>query len=175
MATRSVKRRAPRTITVKATKSGTAARKTRSTKPMPVVVPVSLGRAGSALRDGVVNSLTTLTRIEGEIVVLVKSAVSGTLSAAGTVADELVVVVRDVVTGAVQATEQVGTGLIASAKSIAKGVVLGVHEVGGDIATAAAETVKTVPCRPPENGERAIGRTCHANVSSPHARTVDMD
>jgi hypothetical protein len=79
-----------------------------------------------------VNSLTALTRIEGEIVVLVRSAVSGTLGTAGTVADELVVVVRDVVAGAVQATEQVGTALIASAKSIAKGVVLGVHELGGD-------------------------------------------
>jgi hypothetical protein len=133
MATRSAKPRAPRTITVKATKSGTAARKMRSAKPVPVVDPMSLGRAGSAVRDGIVNSLTTLPRIEGEIVVLVRSAVSGTPGAAGTVADELVIVVRDVVAGAVQATEQVGTGLIASAKGIAKGVVLGVHEVGCEL------------------------------------------
>lgn len=41
--------RAPRAITVKATKSGTAARKMRSAKLVPVVVPMSLGRAGSAV------------------------------------------------------------------------------------------------------------------------------
>ena len=29
---------------------------------------MSLGRAGSAVRDGIVNSLTALTKIEGEII-----------------------------------------------------------------------------------------------------------
>ena len=102
-------------------------RKLHAVQPLAVERPVPLGRAGSAVRDGVVGSLTTLNRIEGEIVALVRSAVSSALGAAGTAADELVAVVREVVTGAVQATEQVGTGLVASTNSIAKGVVLGVH------------------------------------------------
>lgn len=136
--------RARRTITVKPTRPAASPRKMRQVRAGAAEVPASLGRAVSAVRDGMVNSLTALTKVEGEIVVLVRSAVSSSLGAAGNVADELVVVVRDVVSGAVQATEQVGAGLIASAKSIAKGVVLGVHEVGGDVATAAAETVRTV-------------------------------
>jgi len=121
-----------------------ATRKSRPTKTPPSPVPVPLGRAGTAVREGIAGSLTALTKIEGKMVVLVRAAVSSALGAAGTVTDELVLVVPDVVTGAMQATEQVGTGLVTSAKSIAKGVVLGVDEGGGDIAKAVAETVRTV-------------------------------
>ena len=144
MATRSAKPRARRTITVKGAKPAGSLRRLPAVQPRAAEVPVPLGRAGTAVRDGIVGSLTTLTRIEGDIVMLVRSAVSSTLGATGTVASELVVVVRDVVAGALQATDEVGTGLVASTKSIAKGVVLGVHEVGGDVATAASETVRTV-------------------------------
>ena len=143
MATRSAKPRAPRTITVKATKSGAAARKMRSAKPVPVVVPMSLGRAGSAVRDGIVTSLTTLTRIEGEIVVLVRSAVSGPSvprersptnwwSWYGMWSPARYR--RPSRSGRVDRERQ----------EHCQGRRLGVHEVGGDIATAAAETVKTV-------------------------------
>src|SRR5512137_399375 len=88
------------------------------TPPLPV--PIPLGRAGTAVREGIAGSLTTLGKIEADMVVLVRAAVSSALGAAGTVAGELALVVRDVVTGALQATEQVGTGLVTSAKSIAK-------------------------------------------------------
>ena len=70
-----------------------------------------IGKAGSAVKEGVVSSLKGINEIEAEIVSLVRNTVSNTLRATGAVADEAVGITKDVVKGAIQATEEVGQHL----------------------------------------------------------------
>ena len=85
----------------------------------------TIGSVGTAVKEGVVESLKGLNEAETEIVNLVRRTVSQTLKATGEVVSDSVAVTRDVITVALQATEEVGIGLIVSTKSVTKGVVLG--------------------------------------------------
>lgn len=102
----------------------------------------NIGKAGSAVKEGVISSLKGINEIEAEIVSLVRNTVSNTLRATSAVAGETVGITKDVIKGAMQATEEVGTGLILSTKSVAKGVVMGVSDVGGDIVSVSGQTVR---------------------------------
>ncbi len=106
------------------------------------VKEVTMGEAGTAVKEGVVSSLKGINEIEAEIVSLVRNTVSNTLRATGEVATESVTITKDVVIGAIQATEEVGTGLILSTKSVAKGIVMGVSDVGGDVIIIASQTCR---------------------------------
>ncbi len=99
---------------------------------------------GTALRDGVVDSLKGINEIGTELVDLVGNTLSGTLRTTGVVARDGLSVAKDVVAGAVQTIADVGTGLTTHAKNVARGVVTGVGEVGGDVVDVAQQTVKGV-------------------------------
>lgn len=105
---------------------------------------VSIEDAARLLRDGIVQSLSDLNKIEGDIVLLVRKIVSGTQHTGGSAAGEMVNVVHHVVTGAISAGEQTGTGLTMSIKSAAKGIVMGVHDVGDDVVVASAEILRSM-------------------------------
>lgn len=90
-----------------------------------------LQKAGTTVKEGIVNSLKGINEIEAEIVSLARNTVSSTLQATGGVAKEGFGVTTDVVKGAIQAAEEVGTGLVMGTKSVAKGIILGVSDVGG--------------------------------------------
>jgi hypothetical protein len=105
---------------------------------------VSVEHAAHAVKEGIVNSLSGLKTIEGNIADLVRKTVSDALRTEDAAVGELVDVVHHVVMGAIGATEQVGTGLTVSTKSVAKGIVMGVHDVGGDVVAASFETVRSV-------------------------------
>src|SRR5574337_151795 len=102
----------------------------------------TIGKAGTTVKDGIIQSLKGINEIEAEIVSLVRNTVSQSLRATGGVAGEAIGLTRDVVKGAIQATEEVGTGLVLSTKSVAKGVIMGVGDVGGDALSIAGQTVK---------------------------------
>src|SRR5208337_1859772 len=78
----------------------------------------AIGKAGYAVKEGIISSLKGINEIEGEIVSLVRNTVSNTLRSTGSIAGEMVSVIKDVFKGAIQATEEVGTGLILSSKSV---------------------------------------------------------
>lgn len=69
-----------------------------------------LQKAGTTMKEGIVNSLKGINEVEAEIVTLARNTVSQTLRATGDVAKEGLSVTTDVVKGAIQATEEVGTG-----------------------------------------------------------------
>ncbi len=54
------------------------------------------GKAGTAVKEGVINSLRGLDEIEAEIVSLVRNTLSNALRTTGAVADESLSVTRDV-------------------------------------------------------------------------------
>jgi hypothetical protein len=91
-----------------------------------------MGRAGTAVKEGVARSLKGLNEIEADIVSLVRNTVSDTLKLTADIADMSLSLTTEVVKGAIKATEEVGTGLILSTKSVTKGVIMGVGDVGGD-------------------------------------------
>ena len=101
-----------------------------------------LGRAGTAVKDGVTRSLKGLNEIEGGIVSLVRNIVADTLRLAADVTGMTITLSAEVMKGAIKATEEIGTGLTLSAKSVTKGVVMGVGDVGGDVVAAASRAVK---------------------------------
>lgn len=68
-----------------------------------------IGRAGSAVKEGVIGSLKEINEIQAEIVGLVRSTVSNALRVPGDVAGETVAITKDVVKGAIAATEEVAT------------------------------------------------------------------
>lgn len=109
-----------------------------------VAHPASIEDAARLLQHGIVQSLSGLNKIEGDIVLLVRKTVSDALHTGGSAAGELVNVVHHVVTGAIGAVEQAGTGLTMSIKSVAKGIVMGVHDVGDDVVVASAEILRSV-------------------------------
>ncbi len=124
----------------------------------------SIGKAGMAVKEGIVGSLKGINEIEAEIVSLVRTTVSNALRTIGVAAHEGITVAKDVMKGAIQATEEVGTGLTLSTKSVAKGIVMGVSDVGGDVVAVATTTVERAV-----KGAAEIG----ADVSVIARRAVD--
>jgi hypothetical protein len=59
----------------------------------------AMGSAGTAVKEGIVESLKGLNEVETAIVNLVRSTVAQTLKATGEVASDSVTVTRDVITG----------------------------------------------------------------------------
>jgi hypothetical protein len=72
---------------------------------------VEIGKAGTAVKEGIISSLRGINEIEAEMVSLVRNTVSNTLRAIGAVTGESIHLVRDVVKGAIQAIEEIGGGL----------------------------------------------------------------
>lgn len=103
----------------------------------------TIGRAGSAVKVGVIRSLHGIYEIETEIVYLVRHTVADSLKTAGSLTAEAGSITKDVVTGAIRATEEVGTGLILSTKSVVKGALIGVNDIGGDVLSVIDPTVKS--------------------------------
>jgi hypothetical protein len=62
-----------------------------------------LHKAGTTMKEGIVNSLKGINEIEAEIVTLARNTVSQTLRATGDVAKEGFGVTTDVIKGAIQA------------------------------------------------------------------------
>lgn len=102
----------------------------------------ALDRAGTKLKEGIINSLRGLNSIETEIASLVRITVSDTLKTAHSAGLQGVAVTKDIVTAAISASEEIGGGLAVSSKGVAKGIVMGVSDVGGDIIEAAKQTVQ---------------------------------
>jgi len=124
----------------------------------------SIEDAARLLQDGIIQSLSGLSKIESDIVLLVRKTVSDTLHTGGSAAGELVKVVHHVVMGTIGAVEQAGTGLTMSVKSVAKGIVMGVHDVGDDVVLASAEILRSVV-----NHAGAVG----ADIGAMAKRAVD--
>ena len=101
-----------------------------------------LGKAGTAVKEGVIRSLKGLNEIEADIVSLVRNTVADSLKLTADVANLSLGLTTEIIKGAIKATEEVGTGLILSTKSVTKGVIMGVGDVGGDVVAVASQTVK---------------------------------
>jgi hypothetical protein len=100
---------------------------------------IRLGKAGTAVKGGMIERIVDVQRIEGDLVQLVRTSVSDALRASGAAAGDMSEVMRDVVAGAIGAVEQVGTGLALCMKALAKGAIMGVHDTGGDVIAASFE------------------------------------
>ena len=96
-----------------------------------------LGRAGTAVKEGVVRSLKGLNEIEADIVSVVRSTVVDSLKLTADVTGMTLDMTSEVFKGAIKATEEVGTGLILSTKSVTKGIIMGVGDMGGDVMAVA--------------------------------------
>ena len=68
-------------------------------------------KAGAAVKEGIIGSLTGISEIEAEIVGLVRNTASNSFRASGAVASEGINVTPDIIKGAIQAMEEIGTGL----------------------------------------------------------------
>src|SRR5208283_4107488 len=83
-----------------------------------------LGRAGTAVKEGIVRSLKGLNEIEAAIVSLVRNTVADTLKLTADVAGMSIDLSAEVIKGAIKATEEVGAGLVLSTKSVTKGMIM---------------------------------------------------
>jgi hypothetical protein len=92
-----------------------------------------IGKAGLAVKRGVIRSLNGIDEIEAEIVSLVRTIVSDALHATSFVEGESVGIIKDIVTGSIQAAEEFDAGLILSIKGVVKGIVMGASDVDGDL------------------------------------------
>ena len=101
-----------------------------------------LGRAGTAVKEGMMGSLKGVNEIEAAIVSLVRNTVVDALRLTADVTGMSINLGADVTKGAIKAAEEVGAGLVLSTKGVTKGVIMGVSDVGGDVATVANRAVK---------------------------------
>jgi hypothetical protein len=79
-----------------------------------------LGRAGTAVKEGVVRSLKGLNEIEAAIVNLVRNTVADALKLTADVTGMSINLSAEVIKGTIKATEEVGTGLVLSTKGVTK-------------------------------------------------------
>jgi hypothetical protein len=105
------------------------------------IVGETVSKAGTALKEGAVDSVRGIGEVEGEISTLVMKTVALTADTTGAVASAGLRLASEVVKGTLDAAGTIGTAAIRNFSGVVVGVVVGIKDIVGAAVPRSAATV----------------------------------